>query len=102
MKFVIAGNCPKCASPLWVPTIWQAVVPPAPYYTCNCFGQQKVLVPELAKNISNEQEVKELLSKVVQMLEDAKRTQAEVEERLKKLEGGTGTNPARGKEVLFG
>lgn len=38
MSFSIAGACPKCGSPLWVPAVWHAVVPPPVSYSCSCNG----------------------------------------------------------------
>lgn len=32
------GTCPKCGAPIYVPTIWHAVIPPPPRYSCACFG----------------------------------------------------------------
>lgn len=34
--FTQTGSCPKCGAPIYAPTIWMAVIPPPPQYTCAC------------------------------------------------------------------
>ena len=32
-----AGSCPKCGAPMWLPTVWQSILPPPVTRTCSCF-----------------------------------------------------------------
>jgi len=37
--YTVAGTCPKCGAPIYVPSNWNAVTPPPTEYTCSCrFG----------------------------------------------------------------
>lgn len=36
MSYTIAGACPTCGAPIYVPTVWSGVTPPPQKYTCNC------------------------------------------------------------------
>ncbi len=30
------SSCPQCGAPIYVPQMWHSVMPPPPYYSCNC------------------------------------------------------------------
>lgn len=30
------GSCPVCGAPVYVPSVWGAIIPPVPQYSCVC------------------------------------------------------------------
>jgi hypothetical protein len=39
----IVGHCPHCGAPIYSPTVWHGVIPPAVIYSCNCVRHPGVL-----------------------------------------------------------
>ena len=37
------SECPHCGAPIYVPSVWWAVVPPTPEYTCSCVKHPKTV-----------------------------------------------------------
>lgn len=36
MSYVVAGYCPHCGAPLYVPSAWWGITPPPVTYSCAC------------------------------------------------------------------
>lgn len=39
--FTVTGACPRCGAPIYVPTVWHSIMPPAPVKTCLCFPEPR-------------------------------------------------------------
>lgn len=39
--YVQSGECGKCGSPQWVPSVWFGISPPPIYWSCDCYLDQR-------------------------------------------------------------
>lgn len=126
MSFSQAGACPKCGAPLWVPAVWNSIVPPPVSFSCNCNGGSQtvatvaggtaILLPpamqaaqleyqKIMNELERRKEKAEFASSpegVLQRLVALEQTVLELCSIIKKLTGASGRTSATARKLLKG